>query len=115
VIVSDFPATFAEFRGKDFENLWREGPLRFRCFPISPPMRWPLKHTDRDLRQGQQYLRRIYAGRVRVGREFKADDSQKSFVFTLKNSHNLGSRRCAGRGGAEIRIEDRNESSGHCL
>jgi hypothetical protein len=38
----------------------------------------------------------VYAGDVGVARvERKADDSEKSFLFTLKNPHNIAPRRLA--------------------
>jgi hypothetical protein len=93
VIVSDFPGIFAEFRGKRFQNLWRGsrdgfGASHFhgRCEGHANTLTVILD-TDGN----------IFGGFTPVewesGCTYKADDSQKSFVFTLKNPHNVAARR----------------------
>jgi hypothetical protein len=91
-IISDFPAIFAEFRKKRFSLLWR---------------------GSRDGFKAQEFHRRcdghantltvildtegnIFGGFTPVEWESrtsspwcKADDSLRSFVFTLKNPHNI--------------------------
>jgi hypothetical protein len=96
-IISSFPEIFAEFRGKHFEILWR---------------------GSRDGFKAQEFHRRcdghsntltvildtkgnIFGGFTPVKWEsrpsncLKADDSQKSFLFTLKNPHNIPARKFA--------------------
>jgi hypothetical protein len=102
-IISDFPEIFAEFRKKQFSLLWRDSRNGFtakefhgRCdghgntltvifdrkgniFGGFTPLKWESrvhngKYGDQDNR-------------------FKTDDSQKSFLFTLKNPHNIAARR----------------------
>jgi hypothetical protein len=105
-IISDFPEIFAEFRGKWFSLLWRGGRDGFgrgdfhrRCdghantltvildtngniFGCFTPVEWELPH------QGK----------------LKADASLKSFLFTLKNPHNVPARRFA------LKAEKKNEA-----
>jgi hypothetical protein len=94
-IISEFPDIFAEFKGKHFELLWR---------------------GSRDSFKKEEFHRRcdghantltvivdtkgnIFGGFTPVEWESnscgKADDSQKSFLFTLKNPHNIPARRFA--------------------
>jgi hypothetical protein len=77
-IISDFPEIFAEFRGKRFEILWRGGRDGFgarefhrRCDGRFTPVEWELNSGC------------------------KADDSLRSFLFTLKNPRNIPARRFA--------------------
>jgi hypothetical protein len=96
-IISDFPEIFAEFQGKHFKMLWRGsrdgfGAQEFhrRCdghantltvildtkgniFGGFTPVEWESNHLGKN----------------------KADDSLKSFLFTLKNPHNVPARRFA--------------------
>jgi hypothetical protein len=97
-IISEFPDIFAEFKGKHFELLWR---------------------GSRDGFQKEEFHRRcdghantltvildtkgnIFGGFTPLEWEsrtswpyFKADDSLKSFLFTLKTPHNIPSSRFA--------------------
>jgi hypothetical protein len=95
IIISDFPEIFAEFQGKRFKILWR---------------------GSRDGFKAQEFHRRcdghkntltvildtkgnIFGGFTPVEWEskgyFKSDDSLKSFLFTLKNPHNVMARKFA--------------------
>jgi hypothetical protein len=105
LIVSDFPEIFAEFRGKRFLLLWRGsrdgfGPRHFHSrrdrqantltvildtngnvFGGFTPVKWESRKWNENF-----------------GREnncWKADDSLRSFLFTLKNPHNIPARRFA--------------------
>jgi hypothetical protein len=99
-IISNFPRIFAEFQDKTLSLLWRGSRDGFdaeefhdRCdghantltvildtngniFGGFTPVEWE-SHTDSD------------------NGEWKADDSLKSFLFTLKNPHNIPARRFA--------------------
>jgi hypothetical protein len=89
LIVSDFPAIFAEFRGKQFKLLWRGsrdgfGASKFhgRCDGHANTLTVILD-TDGN----------IFGGFTPVEWEswggWKADNIKKSFLFTLKNPHNI--------------------------
>jgi hypothetical protein len=95
VIVSDFPEIFAEFRGKRFSLLWRGtrdgvGALDFhnRCDGHANALTLILD-TKRN----------VFGGFTPVewdsSNSLKADDSLRSFLFTLKNPHNIPARRFA--------------------
>jgi hypothetical protein len=101
----DFPEIFTEFRGKRFSVLWRGsrdgfGPRDFhsRCdghantltvildtkgnvFGGFTPVKWESRNWNG--KEGKENNR------------YKADDSLRSFVFTLKNPHNIPARRFA--------------------
>jgi hypothetical protein len=103
LIVSDFPAIFAEFRGKRFSLLWRGSRDGFgardfhvRCdghantlsvildtagnvFGAFTPVAWESREWNGTYGHGTN--------------SWKADDSLMSFVFTLKNPHNIPARR----------------------
>jgi hypothetical protein len=92
VILRDFPAVFAEFRGKRFSLLWRGGRDGFgardfhdRCDGHANTL------TLIEDRNGN-----IFGGFTPVAWESrtqppypKADPSLKGFLFSLKNPHNL--------------------------
>jgi hypothetical protein len=108
LIVADFPALFAEFRGKRFTLLWRgsrdgfgTGDFHGRCdghantltliedtegniFGGFTPVKWESRQYDDQASDA-------------LGRNncYKADPSLKSFVFTLKNPHNFPARKFA--------------------
>jgi hypothetical protein len=105
LIVADFPALFAEFREKRFSLLWRGSRDGFgaadfhrRCDGRAP-----------TLTLIQDTAGNIFGGFTPVAWEsrewnhmfgnedngFKADPSLKSFLFTLKNPHNLAARKFA--------------------
>jgi hypothetical protein len=98
VIAADFPALFAEFRGKRFALLWRGSRDGFgardfhgRCDRHA--------HT---LTLIQDTEGNIFGGFTPVewesptrSYEKKADPSLKSFLFTLKNPHNFPARKFA--------------------
>jgi hypothetical protein len=92
-IVSDFPHIFAEFRGKQVLLLWRGSRDGFkkeefhrRCDGHANTLTVILDTNGN-----------IFGGFTPVewesGYQWKGDDSQKSFVFTLKNPHNIPARR----------------------
>jgi hypothetical protein len=94
-IISDFPDIFTEFRGKRFSLLWRGSRDGFkasefhgRCDGHSNTLTIILD-TERN----------IFGGFTPVKWEsrgfWKADESQKSFVFTLKNPHNIPAKKFA--------------------
>jgi hypothetical protein len=102
-IISGFPEIFAEFRGKRFSLLWRGSRDGFaaqefhrRCdghantltvildtqgnvFGGFTPVEWESRKPNSQSHSSS----------------LKADGSQKSFVFTLKNPHNVPARRFA--------------------
>jgi hypothetical protein len=108
LIVSHFPALFAEFRGKRWTLLWRGNRNGFhardflrRCdghantltfiedtkgnnFGAFGPAAWESRKYDTE------------ASRA-LGRNnyYKADPSLESFIFTLKNPHNFPARKFA--------------------
>jgi hypothetical protein len=97
LIVSDFPEIFAEFRGKRFSLLWRGGRDGFgaadfhgRCDGHGNTLSVILDTNGN-----------VFGGFTPVEWESpkpgcsKADDSLRSFLFTLRNSHNIPARRFA--------------------
>jgi hypothetical protein len=95
-IVSDFPVIFAEFRGKQFSLLWRGG----RCGFTAKEFHRRCDGHANTLTVILDTKGNVFGGFTPVewgsgnGR-WKADDSQKSFLFTLKNPHNIPARRFA--------------------
>jgi hypothetical protein len=95
LIVSDFPAILAEFRGEQFSLLWRGSRDGFgaRDFHVRCD-----GHAN-TLTVILDTAGNVFGGFTPVAWEsssgFKADDSLKSFVFTLKNPHNIPARRFA--------------------
>jgi hypothetical protein len=93
-IIPDFPAIFAEFR--KFSLLWRGSRDGFKAQEFH---RRCDKHAN-TLTVILDTKGNIFGGFTPVewesGREhFKADDSLKSFLFTLKNPYNIQTRRFA--------------------
>jgi hypothetical protein len=97
LIVSELPAIFAEFRGKHFKLLWRGSRNGFKAFQF---------HGRCDAHANTLTVLldtegNIFGGFTPVEWEsppqakYKADDSEKSFLFTLKNPHNIAPRRFA--------------------
>jgi hypothetical protein len=95
VIISDFPAIFAEFKEKEFPLLWRgrrdgfgDGAFHSRCDGHANTLTVILD-TDGN----------IFGGFTPVEWESQGgttgDPSQKSFLFTLTNPHNVPARRFA--------------------
>jgi hypothetical protein len=104
-IVSGFPEIFAEFRGKRFEILWRGSRDGFeaanfhrRCDGRANTLTVILD-TDGNVFGGFTPVR--WESRVHNGKGggenncWKADESLRSFLFTLRNPHNVRARRCA--------------------
>jgi hypothetical protein len=96
-IISDFPDIFAEFRRKQISLLWRGSRDGFKAREFH-------RRCDGHANTLTVILDRegnIFGGFTPVkwesveGGKFKADDSLKSFVFTLKNPHNIPARRFA--------------------
>jgi hypothetical protein len=96
-IISDFPEIFAEFQGKRFWLRWRGSRDGFGAKEF---------HRRCDGRANTLTVildtkGNIFGGFTPVKWEsltcnyYKADDSQKSFLFTLKNPHNIPARRFA--------------------
>jgi hypothetical protein len=107
VIVSDFPEIFAEFRGNQFSLLWRGGRDGFSARDF---------HSRCDGHANTLTLiedtnGNIFGGFTPVTWESthacKADPSLKSFLFTLKNPHNVPARRFA------LKVERKDEAI-HC-
>jgi hypothetical protein len=104
-IISDFPEIFAEFRKKRFSLLWRgtrDGfkPKEFhrRC-DGHPNTLTVFLDTEGNIFGG--FTPEMWESRMWNGKSgnddncFKADDSLKSFLFTLKNPNNIPARRFA--------------------
>jgi hypothetical protein len=102
-IISVFPDIFAEFRGKKFSLLWRGsrdgfGAQRFheRCDGHGNTVTL-IEDTDGNTFGGFTPLE--WESRVHNGWEgqrdnrFKGDDSERTFIFTLKNPHNIPARK----------------------
>jgi hypothetical protein len=94
-IISDVPDIFAEFQEKRFSLLWRGSRDGFtaKAFHRRCDGRGNTLTVILDTKGN------IFGGFTPVkwepGRKYKADDSQKSFLFTLKNLHNIPARRFA--------------------
>jgi hypothetical protein len=95
LIVSDFLDIFAEFRGKRFSLLWRGSRDGFGVRDF---------HSRCDGHANSLTVILDTKGNVFGGftpanwdssRYWKADDSLRSFLFTLKNPHNIPARRFA--------------------
>jgi hypothetical protein len=104
VIVPEFPALFAEFAGKRFTLLWRASRRGFtaRSFHSDCNDRGPTL----TLIQDKQW--NVFGGFAAVPWSsrgyFQADPSLTSFLFTLKNPHNLSPRKFA------LKEEKKNEA-----
>jgi hypothetical protein len=100
LIVSDFPGIFAEFRGKRFSLLWRGSRDGFACGDFHsrcdghPNTLTVILDTHGNVFGGFTPLewesRKYHAINC-----WKADNSLRSFLFTLKNPHNIPARRFA--------------------
>jgi hypothetical protein len=93
LIISDFPATFAEFRRKHFGLLWRGSRDGFganefhrRCDGHANTLTVILD-TEGNIFGG------FTPAEWDSNSGEKVDDSLKSFLFTLKNPHNIPARR----------------------
>jgi hypothetical protein len=94
-IISDFPEIFAEFRGKQFSLLWRG---RRDGFKAKDFQRRCDGHSN-TLTVILDTKGNIFGGFTplewELGPFVNADFSLKSFLFTLKNPHNIPARRFA--------------------
>jgi hypothetical protein len=97
-IISDFPEIFAEFRGKRFSLLWRGSSDGFGASEFH-------RRCDGHANTLTVILNKdgnIFGGFTPVkwgsNTSFKADDSLKSFLFTLKNPHNFPAKKFALKG-----------------
>jgi hypothetical protein len=118
LIVADFPALFAEFRGRRFTLLWRGSRDGFgadgfhrRCDGHAPTLTL-LRDTDGNIFGGftpVKWESRQHNGKWgREDNRYKADPSLESFLFTLKNPHNFQARKFAlmkGRKDSAIRCD----------
>jgi hypothetical protein len=93
VIISDFPAIFADFREKRFSLLWRGsrdgfgvGDFHSRCDGHANTLTVILD-TNGNIFGGFTPVEWASCG------GYRDDPSLKSFVFTLKNPHNVPARR----------------------
>jgi hypothetical protein len=98
LIVSDFPEIFAEFRYKQFKLLWRGsrdgfGASEFhrRCDGHAKTLTMILD-TKRNIFGGFTPVEWETPVHVNI---WKADDSRKSFLFTLQNPHSIAPRQFA--------------------
>jgi hypothetical protein len=103
VIISDFPEILAEFHGMQFSLLWRGGRDGFgapdfhsRCDGHANTLTVILD-TDGNIFGGftpVAWESRVWNGKSGNDNNCrKTDPSQKSFVFTLKNPHNIAAQR----------------------
>jgi hypothetical protein len=98
-IISEFPEIFAEFRGKQFKLLWRGSRGGFSASEFHGRCDG---HAN-TLTVKKDTLGNIFGGFTpakwesrKYGKEdnqAKADGSEKSFIFILKNGHNLDEQR----------------------
>jgi hypothetical protein len=102
-IVSDFPALFAEFRGKYFNPLWRGSRDGFsasqfhdRCDGHANTVTVVLDTND-NIFGGftpVKWESKVWNGKPWAADNcFEADESQQSFLFTLKNPNGVTPRR----------------------
>jgi hypothetical protein len=114
LIVADFPALFTEFRGKRFTLLWRgsrdgfrERDFHGRCDGHAPTLTL-IQDTAGNIFGGftpVKWESRLWNGKSGgADNLWMADASLKSFVFTLKNPHNLPARKFA------LKAEKKNEA-----
>jgi hypothetical protein len=104
VIVSELPEILAEFRGEQFSLLWRGGRDGFdsrdfhdRCDGHSNTLTVILD-TNGNIFGGftpVEWDSQMPTSRWDDNNCFKSDPSLKSFLFTLKNPHNVPARRFA--------------------
>jgi hypothetical protein len=104
LIVADFPALFAEFRGKRFALLWRgsrdgfgKGDFHVRCDGHKNTLTL-IEDTGGSIFGGFTPVKWDSSSKA------KADPSLKSFLFTLKNPHNFPARKFALKGGKDTAI-----------
>jgi hypothetical protein len=103
-IISEFPAIFAEFRAKRFKLLWRGTRDGFdardfhgRCDGHANTLTMILD-TDRNIFGGftpVEWESPLWDWEREEEDTLKGNDSLKSFLFTLKNRHNVAPRRFA--------------------
>jgi hypothetical protein len=102
-IVADFPALFAEFRGKRFTLLWRGSRDGFsardfhrHCDGHAPTLTL-IQDTEGSIFGGftpVEWESRVWNGNGGLEDNCqKADPSRNSFLFTLENPHNLSARK----------------------
>jgi hypothetical protein len=116
LIISDFPEIFAEFRKNRFSLLWRGSRDGFKARDF---------HSRCDSHANTLTVildteGNIFGGFTPVKWEsgesrHKADDSQKSFLFTLKNPHNIPARRFALKAEMKHRVIWCNSERGPCF
>jgi hypothetical protein len=89
LILSDWPSLFAEFHGKQFTLLWRGSRDGFGARDFHGRCDWRantltlILDTDGNVFGGFTPLKWV------SGCTYKCDDSLKTFLFTLKNPHNI--------------------------
>jgi hypothetical protein len=125
LIVSEFPEIFAEFSGKRFSLLWRGSRDGFgaddfhsRCNGHANTLTVILD-TDGNVFGGFTPLewesREWNRGYGNEDSRCKADGSLRSFLFTLKNPHNIPVRRFALQAGEKGLAIDCGSRSGPCF
>jgi hypothetical protein len=108
-IVPDFPKLFEDFKKKKFTLLWRGGRDGFgaddfheRCDRHANTLTVILD-TDGNIFGGftpVEWESRKWNGKTKKENNcWKADPSVKSFLFTLKNPHNIPARKCTLKAG----------------
>jgi hypothetical protein len=124
-IISDFPEIFGEFKGKQFSLLWRGsrdgfGSSEFhrRCDGHANTLTVILD-TKGNIFGGFTPLKwesQVWNGKHGAeNNDLKADDSAKSFLFTLKNPHNISARRFALKAGRKHEAIYSNSKRGPCF
>jgi hypothetical protein len=96
LIISDFPTIFTEFRGKIFRLLWRGSRDGFGASDFHSRCDG---HTN-TLTIIADTKGNVFGGFTPVawescGKALKGDGSRKSFLYTLRNPHNVPARRFA--------------------
>jgi hypothetical protein len=102
LIISDIPPLFDEFRDKKWELLWRGNRDGFRCYDFHSRCDGhanTLTLIQEDPGGWFSRSKNIFGAFTPVEwdseNHWKGDDSLKSFLFTLKNPHNIPARKFA--------------------
>jgi hypothetical protein len=95
LVVSDFPEIFPEFRGKRFSVLWRGSRDGFRAGDFHGRCDGHANTLTVILDTDGNVFGAFTPLEWGSSSHSKADDSLRSFVFTLRNPHNIPARRFA--------------------
>jgi hypothetical protein len=118
LIVTDFPALFGEFRGKRFALLWRGSRDGFgardfhnRC-DGHPNTLTLIQDTGGNIFGGFTPVKWDIGGHASG---YRADPSESSFLFTLKNPHNFPAKKFGLKSEEKNKAIDCRSSYGPCF